>query len=74
MKIKTKRNKWILIKLFNSKKQNKTNHKQNEKTTHRMGENTGKCNNQQNIQYFGDQYQKNSIKSISKTAQCQKNK
>ena len=26
------------------------------------------------IQYFGDQYQKNNISSISKTAQYQKNK
>ena len=70
MKIKTKRNKWVLIKCFltakkQTNKQTKTNHKQNEKTTHRMGENTGKRNNHQgtdlqNIQTaHAAQYQKN---------------
>ena len=37
MEIKTKINKWDLIKLKSLR--SKGNHKQNEKTTHRMGEN-----------------------------------
>ena len=45
MKIKTKINKWDLIKLLYSKE----NHKQNKKTTLRMGENICKRSNQQGL-------------------------
>ena len=46
MKIKTKINKWDLIKL---KMDSKGNHKPNEKTTHRMGENICKQSKRQGI-------------------------
>ena len=43
--IKTKINKWDLIKLESFCTLKKKNHKQGEKTTHRMGENNSKGNN-----------------------------
>ena len=63
MEIKTKRNKWGLIKL--KILQSKGNYKQGQKTTLRMGENYSKWNNQQRINFqntqevHATQYQKN---------------